>query len=409
MEDKLFIPKRIKVGYQERDDTYTKRLAYVIYYDNKNKIRKEASWLSWCQLEDSYYDNYIRDDKGQALKDADGKYIIEKVLRHKGIPADEYDNVPTEGFVLNKGVGGVKESYGWNTRNEYIRVYDPRGFEFEISIRNLLYILENSNSYKGKGLEGEFVYSWDGKDLVLLPCSTIEFQSSQEFTNLKDMKVSAKELVEGHTYLGKDTESYIYLGKYEWIKYPEWRKQRIDITKEFVFWDIKESKYVTKKATEIAKVLDANISDDFSRLAAEINDTTLINNYELQINPASKDYPLSIEYKSYSYDNELDRRMIKKGNEYQSVRLICQVGPERKENGQVPVKYYSLYWGNFYKVDGNKFEKIRDNERKYSYHSGLRDDSYQKDCSLQELLKYDFVQFDMVFKNETNTISNSIY
>jgi hypothetical protein len=50
-----------------------------------------------------------------------------------------------------------------------VRVYDPRNFEFEISVANLLYILEETSSLKGKGLEGEFVYAWEGKELVLLP------------------------------------------------------------------------------------------------------------------------------------------------------------------------------------------------------------------------------------------------
>ena len=42
-----FIPKKIKVGFQERKDTYSGKLAYVIYYDEKNNLRKEQSWNSW--------------------------------------------------------------------------------------------------------------------------------------------------------------------------------------------------------------------------------------------------------------------------------------------------------------------------------------------------------------------------
>lgn len=64
----------------------------------------------------------------------------------------EFDNVPTSGFVLNKKVGG--DRYSYNPRQTYCRVYDPRGFEFEITVPNLLFILEESNSFKGKGLEG---------------------------------------------------------------------------------------------------------------------------------------------------------------------------------------------------------------------------------------------------------------
>ena len=47
MSNAVYIPKKINVGYQKRDDTYTKRLAYVIYYDHKGKLRKETSWNSW--------------------------------------------------------------------------------------------------------------------------------------------------------------------------------------------------------------------------------------------------------------------------------------------------------------------------------------------------------------------------
>lgn len=36
----LYIPEKIKVGYQER-------LAYVIYYDHTGKLRKEPSWRNW--------------------------------------------------------------------------------------------------------------------------------------------------------------------------------------------------------------------------------------------------------------------------------------------------------------------------------------------------------------------------
>ena len=116
--DQLFIPKKINVGFQNRSDTYTQKLAYVIYYDLKGVLRKEKSWNSW------------RDHK---------------------IPNVEFANDPTEGFVLNKGVGGGRSS--WNRRNEYIRVYDPRDFEFEISVANLLFILRECDCSRGKGTD----------------------------------------------------------------------------------------------------------------------------------------------------------------------------------------------------------------------------------------------------------------
>jgi len=183
MKSQLNIPTKIRVGCVERSDTYTKRLGYVIYYDEKGNLRKEVSFEGW---------------------------------RDKKIPAVDYDNTPTEGFVLNKKAGGY--SSGWNHRATYCRIFDPRGFEFEISIPNLLFILQETNSIKGKGLEGEFVYSWEGKDIVLLPVSSQEYKQSAEFTSLKTLKVGKADVVEGCTYLTKEQKEVVYLGRYNWYQ-----------------------------------------------------------------------------------------------------------------------------------------------------------------------------------------------
>lgn len=176
----IFLPKTITVGYQKRDDTYTKRLAYIIYTDNKGVLRKEKSWESW---------------------------------RDKGIQAKVYDNEPTEGFVLNKKVGGTSNYY-YDYRQTYTRVYDPRGFEFEITIPNLLYILENCSAIKGKGLEGKFVYGWSGTELLLIPCDAPEYQEMMNFTDLQSMKVKKADLVVGNSYETKANEVLVYLGHY---------------------------------------------------------------------------------------------------------------------------------------------------------------------------------------------------
>lgn len=183
MNDTIFIPKKIRVGFQERKDTYTQKLAYVIYYDEKGKLRKSGSWESW---------------------------------RDKKIDPAEYDNVPTEGFVLNKKVGGYAGSWG-NFRHAYVRVYDPRGFEFEISVPNLLYILEHTSSIKGKGLEGKFVYGWEGTELILIPTCSPDYIQLTEL-NAKRFEgkiIKAKDLVIGGEYLTKGNRHYIYMGRFD--------------------------------------------------------------------------------------------------------------------------------------------------------------------------------------------------
>lgn len=83
----IFLPKKIKVGYRTREDTYTGRLAYVIYYDAKGKLRKETSWQTW------------RSSTGYGYE---GKPVKE---------SHEFENVPTEGFVLNKKAGGISYNF----------------------------------------------------------------------------------------------------------------------------------------------------------------------------------------------------------------------------------------------------------------------------------------------------------
>lgn len=202
------IPEKINVGFQNSSGTYTGKLAYVIYYDNKGKLRKETSWENW---------------------------------RDKNIPNEEYENIPTEGFVLNKKVGDYVSD--WNHRQAYTRVYDPRGFEFEITIENLLYILEYTNSIVGKGLEGEFVYGWDGKDLILVPVGTPDYKEIREIAEIRANAVSftAKTMKVGAVYLNKNLEEVIFVGRFDYYDYT-WGENRIDFTE----FNTYESQYKKK-------------------------------------------------------------------------------------------------------------------------------------------------------------------
>jgi hypothetical protein len=178
--DRFFIPKQIKVGYNERSNTYTGKLGYVIYYDQKNVLRKERSWQSW---------------------------------RQDNLGFNDYPNEPLEGFVLNKHVGGYKSD--WNFRQSYCRIYDPRGFEFEITIENLLWILDWEDCMHGKGLTGKYVYGWIGDQLVLIPCCTDDYKVSQEYSDrmFNESNLKTKDLVPGASYKVKnETTPYIFIG-----------------------------------------------------------------------------------------------------------------------------------------------------------------------------------------------------
>lgn len=238
--EQLFIPSKIKVGFQKRQGTYTGKLAYVVYIDDKGKLRKEKSWEGW---------------------------------RHKDIPPIDCDNQPVDGFVLNKDVGGTRHSYGsWNARIEKVRVYDPRDFEFEISIPNLLFILREGDCSRGKGLEGKFVYSWSGTELILLPVACQEYKNSTEFTKLQSQSVKMKEMVKGGTYITKQQEKLIYLGKLDKHTLPSrygYRKADPPLCQRHVFQDEKNGYVFLEGMKTIAAVIsDTAISDLAERVDA---------------------------------------------------------------------------------------------------------------------------------------------
>jgi hypothetical protein len=285
MNSKLFIAEKVKVGFNPRTDTYSGKLGYVIGFDGK-KWRKEPSWDGWRyhhmdddtyqqKRREQYNDNIARAKQNHAyyveqhaknsstwykqyadmteeefVKHQVGEYEnfranLGRVSSDESLKPIEFDNVPTEGFVLNKKVGGY--SNGWDHRSTYCRVYDPRGFEFEITVPNLLFILQECNAMKGKGLEGSFVYAWEGKDLVLLPTTSLDYQESQKFTEMQSQKIGVKDLVEGCTYRTKQMEDYIYLGRFNWFeehyRYSSDRHDKISCVKTHVFYKVEKPRY----------------------------------------------------------------------------------------------------------------------------------------------------------------------
>lgn len=244
----IYLPTTIKVGYQKRSGTYTGKLAYVIYIDEKGVVRKEGSWESW---------------------------------RHKDIDPKDFKNEPTSGFVLNKKVGGY--SSGWNNRQTYTRVFDPRGFEFEITIENLLYILENTSSVKGKGLEGDFIYGWQGKDLILIPTSSPDYEDYKKYSdqvkNFKQTKVKAKELIFGAIYKNKQNEELVYLERMdEYFTYCfRGSGPAISGLKRYFFYNLKSNKIISYSSPSVLiGLVDKTPVSNYSDLMDKLLGSTMI-------------------------------------------------------------------------------------------------------------------------------------
>lgn len=251
MNDNVFIPKTLHVGFQERINTYTGKLAYIIYEDEKGEIRKEKSWNSW------------RDKEIEPLK----------IL-----------NEPISGFVLNKKAGGYAS--GWNHRQTYIRIYDPRDFEIEITVANLIYILEHTHSIKGKGLEGEFVYCFDKGEMWLMPVCSPDYTEIKTFNEqiYAQKKILAKDLIIGATYKTKKNENFIYLGKFDYYEKNNLKPKE----KRHFFYD--ESGYYQKFVSyksisgKFIDVVDEECAFNYTELFEELESKTCYSPYNPELN-----------------------------------------------------------------------------------------------------------------------------
>lgn len=177
INNQLYIPKTITVGFQARPGTFTGMLGYVIYTDHKGVLRKENSWQSW---------------------------------RDKNIASLTFENTPQTGFTFNKG---IQRDGHWGSGRSVIRVYDQRNFEFEISVDNLIGILMHADVSK-RDITEPCIFAWNYNELILLPTNSVEYTESVKHTTKQLTNVNPKELVVGYTYNIKrnNQTKVVYLG-----------------------------------------------------------------------------------------------------------------------------------------------------------------------------------------------------
>lgn len=129
---KLIVPNEIRYGIQERYDTYSKKLGYMIYANKSNgTYGQQLSFEGWR-------------DKRFEPKDISNDYQL--------------------GFVLNKGHLN-KYYYGASAK---FRVFHPEGFEFEISLENLSMLMDNTIISYGE-INVPCCIGWDGANVYLVP------------------------------------------------------------------------------------------------------------------------------------------------------------------------------------------------------------------------------------------------
>ncbi len=163
-------PKNLVAGFNQREHGL---LAFISYVEPKKKtLKSETAWNHW------------KDDN---------------------IPIQSWVNEPTSGFVINKHI----KRDGYYTTSEFVRIWHPLGFEFEISGGNFEYLMSFVDTSRGEILT-PCVLGWDGKKLQLVSTYDVAFNGITDNPMLGDSAVFCN-LEYGRVY-ALNGERYVYMG-----------------------------------------------------------------------------------------------------------------------------------------------------------------------------------------------------
>ena len=187
---------------------------------------------SWVGANGGRHEHIAPDESEQFLKDNPSAKFLRDHSDYERNPHIAYlipneegkhykilDNVPNEpqlGFRITKM---VSRSGSWNGGNKLVRIEDPRGFELEISVDNLVKAMSTTTFTDGVCQE-ECVWGRDGANNVLLPVNSEPYKEAFDTTTYRAKKaISLRDVNYGDTVELKKTEHFegltgIYMGAY---------------------------------------------------------------------------------------------------------------------------------------------------------------------------------------------------
>lgn len=178
------IPEKVYVGFQGRRTEDEVPLGFMTPYDETAAGKKrQATVDSWAQ------------GYGYGREKTFNSIVI--------------DNAPMIGFKIGRA---IRRSSRYSGTSTSVRIEDPRGFELEISIENLVMLMKN-NIMEDCELQQECVWGREGAKNVLLPVNSEDYALYLKTQTLISNKVSLKDIKVGDVIkLLGDADSYEYMG-----------------------------------------------------------------------------------------------------------------------------------------------------------------------------------------------------
>jgi hypothetical protein len=234
------IPEKVYVGFQGRRSEDEVPLGFMTpYTTDQAGVKRRASVDNWAK---GYYSNTEKTFNSVIL-----------------------DNKPMIGFKIGRD---IRRSGGWNGSGaSYVRVADPRGFELEITIENLVMCMSSNLVDNGEIIQ-ECVWGRDGNRNILLPTNSEPFKDSVQTKAKLDTVISLRQVKPGDEIALITGETGIYLGSMFPINVDRYRRPRkfaIGADKRYVIkitdrHGVKFEGRKTMKVTEIIKAAEKKMT-----------------------------------------------------------------------------------------------------------------------------------------------------
>ena len=185
------LPEKLYCGFQQRT-TDNLPLAYMVPATSGSAFDKKKESITKWSNQTTY------------------NPVSKKYETVSGLEPATFDNEPSYGFKLSKSV--TRNSY-WGSKNIVVRIEDPRGFELEITINNLLKLMEN-NIVENAEIMAECVWGCDGSNNVLLSVNSDPYIVAVANTERMNKKVGNKQVLPGMKLILQSGVTITYYGKY---------------------------------------------------------------------------------------------------------------------------------------------------------------------------------------------------
>jgi len=143
-------------------------------------------------------------------------YIVPNELDKNYKIFDNVENVARTGFRITKS---ISRGGSWNGNNKVVRIEDPRGFELEISVDNLVKMMSMTTFIDGVCQEA-CVWGRQGASNILLPVTSELYKDAVDRTAYRaKTTISLRDVNFGDTVVLKKTENFRgltgeYMGAY---------------------------------------------------------------------------------------------------------------------------------------------------------------------------------------------------